>query len=217
VCDGAKLGGETCESQGFGPGTLGCARNCDAFNTSNCGDPIPYGTVSVAFSTDYVRNNTDQPDNPSGILVEAFASGTFGAADRAIPDSSADASRSYAVSYQDVSGNGVQVIQVSTEGQNPINPAVMAFFNEQDLAVGTMSFGLEANDQQMMVVDTSWQTGQIECVHAIGNGVLEVTVLGDVTNHGEFAFEGDLNLFHPSNYLGQDVSGQLGLPACPLQ
>ncbi|TXD41156.1 hypothetical protein FRC96_04870, partial [Lujinxingia vulgaris] len=35
-CDGTDLGGESCTSLGFAPGTLGCATTCD-FDTSACG------------------------------------------------------------------------------------------------------------------------------------------------------------------------------------
>lgn len=37
VCDDALLGNATCESLGFGPGTLACGGNCEAYDTSACG------------------------------------------------------------------------------------------------------------------------------------------------------------------------------------
>jgi len=217
TCDGDELNGETCESQGFEAGTLGCADTCDAYDTSNCGDPLPYGTVSVAFSTDYVRNNSDPMDSTAGILFEAFASGTFGTSNQAIPNSSASAFQGYATYLQGVSGNVVQVFQISFESQNPINPTIIIYFSEQYLDVGTMSFGLEANDHQLLVADVNMQTSSIDCIHAVGNGVVSVTALGDITNHGELGFDGTLNLHHPTNYLGQDISGQLPSPVCSLQ
>ena len=36
VCDGASLGGETCQSQGFDDGILACNGTCDGFDTSGC-------------------------------------------------------------------------------------------------------------------------------------------------------------------------------------
>ncbi len=36
VCDGDDLGGETCESQGFGGGMLYCLDNCEGFSTGHC-------------------------------------------------------------------------------------------------------------------------------------------------------------------------------------
>ncbi|MGD2116382.1 MAG: hypothetical protein PVG07_15110, partial [Acidobacteriota bacterium] len=36
VCDGANLGGETCQSQGFTGGTLACNASCTGFDTSGC-------------------------------------------------------------------------------------------------------------------------------------------------------------------------------------
>jgi murein DD-endopeptidase MepM/ murein hydrolase activator NlpD len=36
LCDGGDLNGETCQSQGFVSGPLGCSPTCDAFDTSGC-------------------------------------------------------------------------------------------------------------------------------------------------------------------------------------
>src|SRR5689334_7365582 len=36
VCDGTELGDATCESEGFASGTLACAADCTAFDTSMC-------------------------------------------------------------------------------------------------------------------------------------------------------------------------------------
>lgn len=36
VCDGASLGGETCESQGFDSGELACSGDCKSFDTTLC-------------------------------------------------------------------------------------------------------------------------------------------------------------------------------------
>jgi murein DD-endopeptidase MepM/ murein hydrolase activator NlpD len=36
LCDGSDTNGETCQSQGFASGSLGCSANCDAFDTSSC-------------------------------------------------------------------------------------------------------------------------------------------------------------------------------------
>jgi hypothetical protein len=38
VCDGADLGSETCASQGFSNGPLGCLGDCAGFDTSACGN-----------------------------------------------------------------------------------------------------------------------------------------------------------------------------------
>ncbi len=42
-CDGSDLGGQTCESQGFGPGTLACDATC-TFDTSGCSAPPVCGS-----------------------------------------------------------------------------------------------------------------------------------------------------------------------------
>ena len=37
TCDGMDLGGQTCQSLGFGPGMLLCNTSCDGYLTSACG------------------------------------------------------------------------------------------------------------------------------------------------------------------------------------
>ena len=39
VCDGADLGGESCASQGYASGILGCANDCSGFDITNCYSP----------------------------------------------------------------------------------------------------------------------------------------------------------------------------------
>ena len=69
VCDGTNLNGQTCASQGFSGGTLGCSSDCGSYETSGCynntcsdtdgGDaPLVQGTVSGSYqNVEY--NNTD--------------------------------------------------------------------------------------------------------------------------------------------------------------
>ncbi len=62
VCDGANLGGETCESQGFpNGGTLACAANCLSFDTSGCnaGGPTTVTFDSVAGQDGWLRESSE--------------------------------------------------------------------------------------------------------------------------------------------------------------
>ena len=47
VCDGDDLGGETCITQGFEPGTLKCQANCAGFDTSECGASASCGDSNI--------------------------------------------------------------------------------------------------------------------------------------------------------------------------
>jgi hypothetical protein len=50
VCDGRSLNNQTCVSQGFLAGTLGCASDCSGFDTSRCTPrptPTPSPTATV--------------------------------------------------------------------------------------------------------------------------------------------------------------------------
>jgi cysteine-rich repeat protein len=50
VCDGPDLGGQSCQSQGFAGGNLGCNGACSAFNTTGC---APFAC------SDFTDNDTD--------------------------------------------------------------------------------------------------------------------------------------------------------------
>jgi hypothetical protein len=55
VCDGANHGGASCESLGFGPGTLTCLENCAGFDTTACApppDPCGNGAIDPGESCD---------------------------------------------------------------------------------------------------------------------------------------------------------------------
>ena len=47
VCDGDNLASATCESLGYGPGTLSCLPNCGAFDTSQCGGTATCGNGEI--------------------------------------------------------------------------------------------------------------------------------------------------------------------------
>ncbi len=47
VCDGDDLGGKTCEDQGLPGGTLGCAADCSALDTSACDPPATCGNGAL--------------------------------------------------------------------------------------------------------------------------------------------------------------------------
>ncbi len=54
VCDGDSLDGETCQTQGFDNGSLACAGDCSALDTSGCGQ-CGDGVVDPAESCDGVN------------------------------------------------------------------------------------------------------------------------------------------------------------------
>jgi hypothetical protein len=87
VCDGSDLGGETCESQGFDGGTLGCNSNCDGFDTSGCytngcsdtdgGYNVEVqGTVSGSSNGNQYSYTDYCVENNATILVEYYCIGS---------------------------------------------------------------------------------------------------------------------------------------------
>ena len=64
--DGANLGGETCDSQGYDGGTLACQPSCLAFDVSACGDPVCVPT----HSKEKGRRCSDGLDNDCDGLID---------------------------------------------------------------------------------------------------------------------------------------------------
>ncbi len=83
ACDGDDLGGETCESQGFDAGTLACAGDCSAFDTSactmfSCGNNVAEG-----------REQCDNNDLAGGSCQsQGFDSGTIDCTNNCVFDTS---------------------------------------------------------------------------------------------------------------------------------
>jgi hypothetical protein len=80
ACDGVDLGGQTCQSQGFGAGILACNTNC-TFNTSGCINPPVTATfISVAAEDGYVlesseTSNTGSSANATDSTTSAIRAG----------------------------------------------------------------------------------------------------------------------------------------------
>lgn len=77
VCDGLDLADATCESLGFGPGTLGCAGDCTAFDTTQCAPPTECGNDLVEDGEDC--DGTDLADETCEL--QGFDAGTLACAD----------------------------------------------------------------------------------------------------------------------------------------
>ncbi len=71
VCDGADLGGRTCESLGFTGGALACAPGCADFDRSNCTTP------EVAVAINEVSSSGDDPIELFGIAPSVDLSGWY--------------------------------------------------------------------------------------------------------------------------------------------
>ncbi len=82
LCDANQIGGETCESQGFAGGELGCASNCQTFDTSSCtaaptcGDGLLNGT-EICDGTDVGGNTCELLGRTAGTLRCATNCGAF--------------------------------------------------------------------------------------------------------------------------------------------
>jgi len=73
MCDGSNFGTATCQSLGFGPGTLACAANCADFDTHGCGAPATCGNGKR--DTNEVCDGTDL--GASSCKLQGFDGGTL--------------------------------------------------------------------------------------------------------------------------------------------
>ena len=55
----------------------------------------------------------------------------------------------------------------------------------------------------IQVLHMNWETSEVVCVHAYGEGSLNITTAtGDIANHGSIAFTGEVDLYNMRNYKG---------------
>jgi len=202
--------------------TEACGLIVDDGNQADTSYNSPYGSLSLNFSVDQVGN--DYYDQ-TGIVSSAFATGTYGNGSTSVTPADAYMMRSSASYYQENSYSAVQVQQIpvySNNGQDAAggNPVVILEIPKKNAYVGTLKTSLYSGSQAMLyVVDVNWDSNAISCVHAFGEGYITITNIGDFTDHGPLAFNGNVTLYSPKNYEGNgDISGQLGIQACdPVQ
>jgi|GEM_PF-2882573 Protein of unknown function (DUF1566). len=209
----------------------------DTADTSDTGDteiPIepdpnynsPYGSLSLDFAVDQIRNASDDDDSYAGIVVSAFATGTYGNGSDSVVPSDADAIQSLAYYSEDAQrGSSIQVQQfpVYVQGDNYFggNPLVILDIPEEYAGIGTFSTSIldEYSQSVLYVVDLNWNTGMISCIHAFGEGSITIIKIGNISNHGPLSFNGEISLYSPKNYNGNgDISSMInGITVCDPQ
>jgi hypothetical protein len=223
-CNEAVYALSSCAAQAGCGNDVNCMiENCEdlyravmGVDQGNSDIPAPYGIVTLDFASDYVRDSSNGPSDASGVLMSAFGTGSYGSTDEPIPPTGISMNQSYAIYASDPQmGNVVQVMQINVSGSVPVNPTLVAIFPENLLAVGEVFFGLEQGNAQLSLVDVNFSTQQIICVHAMGVGTLDITEVGDYTNHGALSFGGTLDLYHTQNFPPYgDISAQMPTPSC---
>ncbi len=74
-CEGENLNGQTCESIGYGPGTLSCDIAC-SFDTSNCISPTPTLTPTPTSTPTPTPTPTEIPTTTSTVTSAPAATAT---------------------------------------------------------------------------------------------------------------------------------------------
>ncbi len=74
VCDilGPVLAGETCQSQGFAGGALGCRADCAAFDTGDCVEELSFGLEGFGTDSRFAYAGTTTPEV---LIVDSLAPG----------------------------------------------------------------------------------------------------------------------------------------------
>ena len=201
-----------CESGYFWTGS-----KCSDLNYSDT-----YGTLSLNFSVDRVLNSSDTglELDQSDVFMGYFAAGTYGNSTASVVPANAATSYSYAF-YAD--GN-ITIYQLHFNGSgDSVNPIFFLQIPEEKATVGThevhsinnenLSFSTQSIS--FVMFNTSNSEAFITCYHALGEGTITISNIGDFTNHGPLGFTGSITLYSPKNYNGYgDISSQLDYPAC---
>jgi hypothetical protein len=214
VCDGTDLSLQTCVTLGFESGDLSCQTDCSGFDVSSCSS-LAYGSITIDFATDFVRNNTTLSTDSSGIFTTPFATGYLGDSNIAIPPEESTDIKSYAHSFTDNQGEYIEILQMQKNDETPINPVIISSFYSPFIGVTTVD--ATSQDSAFYVVDINFSIDEISCIHAVGEGNVSITEVGDFSTNGPFSFSGILKLYHPTNYMGFDISDSLDYPPCPVQ
>ncbi|HSW60565.1 MAG TPA: hypothetical protein VLJ60_07170 [bacterium] len=184
------------------------------------GDPsykTPYGSANLNGNFTYILTNEAKLEQ-NMIIMDYFATGSLG--NGTIAATGAQGAYSYAMYYEDATnGNGFQIVQTpyTGDGATSLNP-VAFFVVPSDVAPGSISVGLTAEDVgQFFVVDTT-SDGKIACFHAIGVGTVTINSANpSPAAAGNISFTGTaIELNSPKNIpiYGGDISADLGVTAC---
>ena len=168
-----------------------------------------------------------ESDNKTGQVTYAYASGTYGNSGTAkvIPDNAATdkiySSAAYRQENMDDNDpkndfEGVAISQTYAyqtgvdNNNNPTyeqgNPAVLLKIRKEAFAAGSIDISPFNNTKvwiQVVEMDWSVNPAKLVCVHATGEGTLNITTAtGDIANHGALAFTGEADIYSPRNIKG---------------
>lgn len=207
--------------------TEACSIIVDDGNSGDTSYANPYGSVALDFSIDQVANSYSDQQYQVGVVSSAFATGIYGNGSASVVPEDifmVQTGTIYSTGSQFGSGVMIQQVPVYAEGQQGVsgNPVVILFIPEENAVVSALDLSILQNNSQaqLYVVDVNWSTSQIDCFHAFGEGTVNITNVGDITNHGALVFNGNATLYSPKNYKSYgDISSQLnGATVCePVQ
>ena len=195
----------------------------------------PYGSLTLNFSIDQIANDSDDQTSQTGATLAAFATGTYGNGLTSVTPADAYGIHSMAAYQTNSNGNSVIIRQIpvyNQEGQGVGgNPLVILDIPEENAVTETFpvlfmedsqlvqifkgEYFLYSDKPILYVVDYDFNTLQISCIHAFGEGSVTITNVGDIANHGALALNGEVTLYSPKNYKNTlDISSQLDIPVC---
>ena len=181
-----------------------------------------YGHLTLNFSVDQIATPSDQEaqkeqgsDNKFGRVDGQFAFGKYGNNNLSDVIPVATDQILSSAGYRNEDGfEGVSIsqtfaVQTGADGQgNPqyamANPAVVLKIDKTAYAVAQIDVSPFNNPKALIqVLHMNWDTSEVVCVHAYGEGTLNITnATGDIANHGSLAFTGEVDLYNMRNYKG---------------
>ena len=201
------------------------AAKCDMLNGSGTEADTrynpSYGHLTLNFAVDQIATPSDQEaqqqegsDNTFGRVDAQFAFGSYGnnASSDVIPFETdkilSSAGYRNEDGFEGVSISQTFAIQTGTQNNQPQyameNPAVVLKIDKTAFMVGQVDVSPFNNPKALIqVLHMNWETSEVVCVHAYGEGSLNITTAtGDIANHGSIAFTGEVDLYNMRNYKG---------------
>lgn len=179
----------------------------------------PYGSISISFYANQIRNETDIDTN-NGANFGAFATGIYGNGTTSVTPNDVYIMYSAAQYYDRSDSTGVEIYQIPVYEQNSQaiygEPVLVIEIPAESATVGEHTVSSYPGNTPVQIKFVKYESdgSEIICYHALGEGTINISEVGDIANHGSLGFSGEIPLYSPKNYKGYDISSLLDYPTC---
>ena len=233
TCDGGTMSCEALGSQ-YGFGNAPCKVDCSGYDTTNCplkGNGTPYGTVNIAFVSDFLfdydtadtQGDSYFNEHPEGYMTTAAFTGTMGYGTGAQVILEGNAGDTHDVTPYRFSDGEIYVVQHSMNGNALTAPRMLLIVTD---AITTGQQLTMCPDAAVLEVIELNSDGSIKCLHAVALNETLPQLTVDLaenltqTDGGKLHLSGsNIVIYHPTDTPDGNISQAFidqGAVICPI-